>query len=263
MQFLTSVLKDLIVSVVGIILGGLGKIGYDRLIRHRRNRAFSNLLNFDKGEIVIIHSALYDRSREAYNYPSCDMVSARRFANLFETAGKKEGPDFTIEPESRFLTLKGEVDPKDLGRNLILLGGPKRNKVALEVLKRSARQRYDMDLDDAGENRLYDSRTRNHLTSTRDDRNKPESTGDNDNDESIGYDYGLIMSMKNPFRSDRGVLVVAGIHGPGTIGAATYISDRGNLSNLSRRRGKDGIIQEVVCVRYIVKSDIIVEISLV
>lgn len=260
MDFIQAVASEFIAGLLGTLLGILFKIGFDRVIRRRRAQTIRSFLNFPQGEIVIVHSALFDSSRHSYNYPSCDMVSSRRLSGLLESIGLKEGQDFSVAPESNFLTSKGEVNLESLRCNLILLGGPKRNKITAEILKGSVKPRYDMHLDESGENVLYDSFTRNHLKASRDDPQFRSQS--DDNDEGYGYDYGLVMTMANPLNLDHGVLIIAGIHGPGTIGASTFITDKKSVAlMISKRHG--GVIQEVVYAKYACKTDRIIEVSMI
>lgn len=258
MDFLRSLSEEILAGLIGTLLGFLGKTGLDFFTKRRKDKAFQTFLGFPPGEILIIHSALFDPSRGSYNYPSCDMISSRRIANLLEMIGKRENRDFRIAPESSYLTPEGAVDPEVLNYNLVLLGGPKRNKVTREVLKMAAKLRYDMQLDAKGENRLYDRRAKHEFRSSRDLAPSPAQPADEDLEGTNGYDYGLIMSMPNPLHLDRGVLLLAGLHGIGTVGAASYISERRRLQELARKR-QGGVIQEVVYVKYITGSERITE----
>jgi hypothetical protein len=262
MEFLESISIEILVGFIGTLLGYLGKVGLDFVVKLRRNRAFLRFLNFPKGEIIIVHSALFDPSRASYNYPSCDMISARRIANLLESAGMKEGLDFKVTPEANCLESDGSVNPGMLNHNLILLGGPKRNKVTLDVLQRAAKLRFQMGLDNSGENQLYDDATKNYLISSRDDPDHYHQANASSTDQSIEYDYGLIWSMNNPHHLYQRILLLAGIHGPGTIGTVTYISSSDNLATLSLKR-EGGVIQAVIQTKYIANTDDIKEISLI
>jgi hypothetical protein len=221
----------------------------------------ADIFIYDLLEIITILSESSNADQIFIPISKLISLSKRRVANMLEMVGMKEGHDFRITPESDCLTPKGVVDPEVLKYNLVLLGGPKRNKVTHEILKRSAKLRYDMQLDSTGENRFYDRVAKHEFRASRDD---PVHSGIDDNsyDGSVGCDYGLIMSMPNPLHLDRGVLLLAGIHGPGTAGAALYISDRSHLAELCRRR-KGGIIQEAVCVKHSAGADRIIEVSLI
>lgn len=253
MPFMQSISEQILAGLAGTIIGYIGKVSYDNLIKFRKNRAFIKFLDFPKSNIVIIHSALYDDSRNSYNYPSCDMISARQIANLLEAANKKETIDFRIEPETNCMDAKGTVVSEILKCNLILLGGPKRNKITNQILTNTKIDfRYKMTLDpSSGENQIVDKMTGNHYNPK-----EGETT-----DERI--DYGLIMTMRNPLNSERGVLMVAGIHGPGTIGSSKFISKRENLVTLSRKR-KGGAVQEIIqTTHYTDKTDNVKDICLI
>lgn len=260
MQFFRSVSEELVAGLIGTALGFIGKFGLDWFVRRRKERITLNFFGFPKGKILIIHSALFDSSRDAYNYPSCDMISARRIANMLEEVGKKEGLDFSIAPESDFLTRQGTIDPEVLKFNLILLGGPKRNKATKIVLEKAAKLRYMMSQDETGENRIYDSVTQYALIPSRDRRDHLPDAVEGDESDLFAFDYGLIMSTPNPLHMDRGVLLVAGIHGPGTVGAATFLADKGHLAEMAKRR-VGGVMQQVVCAKYAVGADRVVDVT--
>lgn len=260
MDFIRSVSAELIAGLIGTLLGFLAKNGLDAIIKLRRDRVVLRFLGLSNGETVIVHSAIFDKDRDGYNYPSCDQVAARYIANLLESIGMKEGSDFSIEPEPSFLTPEGSVDTAVLSRNLILLGGPKRNRLADDILGASAKLRYDMRLHTSGENELYDRRTRHFLQASRDAREYQPA--DDKPTTAVAHDYGLIVSMPNPLHLDRGVVIIAGLHGPGTVGAAQFVSHQDHLKELNRRR-KGGVIQEVVYVEHKTGSDEILQVSLI
>lgn len=271
MAFLGDLSKDVISGLIGTLIGFVGKILIDFYIKHQKNRIIKEFFGFPvekiPGKIIIVHSALFDESRISYNYPSCDMISARKIANLLEAVGKKEGSDFVVLPEANCLTLQGSVDASIYNNNLILLGGPKRNKLVAEVLKKSIKPRYDMYKDTFDQNVLYDDRTRHYLVSSRDETKVIVDVNESSNiveksHQNEGHDYGLIMSVPNPVNLEYGVLILAGIHGPGTVGAAHYISNKDNLQDLSRRR-KGNIIQEVVGVDYDLATEQVIDVSII
>ena len=51
------------------------------------------------------------------------------------------------------------------------------------------------------------------------------------------FDYGLIASLPSPFNPSRRLIILAGIHGTGTVGAAQFLATGKGLQDISKRRG--------------------------
>jgi hypothetical protein len=64
-----------------------------------------------------------------------------------------------------------------------------------------------------------------------------------------GYDWGLITSFANPYNSSYRIVLLAGIHGTGTVGAADHVCDLTELRKLVSRTDSDAIC-DVVRVNY-------------
>jgi hypothetical protein len=254
-DFFSGVVGSTASGVIGLGIGYLGRAGYDRHRRRRKTAAVRELFGSGNARIRVVHSAIFDAGRSAFNYPSSDSRAARHVAHLLEVAGLREGPDFLIQPDIDLPRhANGELAPALWDENLVFLCGPKRNAVLREtiipVLPPSVR--YQLGVDPVtGENVLTDRKREVTLVSSRD---APGSTSN--------FDYGLIVSVPNPMNAARRLVLLCGVHGTGTLGVAEFISELKNLDKLVNR-GESGVIAEVVRADYSHDPDIIDHVELV
>lgn len=259
MDLIRGVVENLIAGLVGAVLGYFAKIGWDRFKKAQRSKTILDIFNAAHGCTLIIHSATYDESRHAYAFPYCDTKASRIIASLFESIGQKEGIDFKILPDYDLMLADGTIDPTIMNNNLVLICSPKRNRITKLILSKSPNLRYSMEIDKVtGEIILYDEVRHNILSPSSNphflDQGSPKPI-------EKGYDYGMIASMPNPINLTRNVVILAGIHGSGTLGAAMLVGDENFRSELCRRR-KNSIIQEVVIAKYEDEVEKIIETSL-
>lgn len=258
MPFLGSLFTEVLAGLIGTSLGFMLKIGIDRYRALRRNKHIVEFFKPDSGKIAIIHSSIYDIDRKAYNVPASDTVSVRKLSSMLENAGYSEGKEFFIAPDIDFLTDDGDIHPKAMNYNLILTCAPKRNKVTEHILEHSASLRYQMTTDpETNENLLFDTRVEQYLRSSRD----IVHTHDTESHTIRGYDFGLIVSMPNPIKRIHNVVILAGIHGAGTIGCSMLVTDTEQLKELCRRR-RGNIIAEIVRAEFVDDYENIVNYSL-
>jgi hypothetical protein len=104
-------------------------------------------------------------------------------------------------------------------------------------------------------NILRDNRRNHPLRSSREDPGLESTVTDR-------YDYGLILSAKDVIHPGTTVTLLAGIHGTGTLGCATFLREARNIRELLRRRS-NGIIAEAVRVDYGEDTESIVDVKLV
>ncbi|BCB91032.1 hypothetical protein Psuf_083450 [Phytohabitans suffuscus] len=150
--------------------------------------------------------------------------------------GLREGQDFTIHPDrpDRQLPLD-ELS----GLNVILLCGPARNAI-FDKVAAILPMRYSMTVGNDGRNVLMDRRREQRMLSSR-------QAGDS----AMGpaHDWGLVASLPSPFNLGKRLVVLAGVHGTGTVGAAEFVADLSNLRTLiGKREGET--VSEVVRVDY-------------
>ncbi|HTG35113.1 MAG TPA: hypothetical protein VLB76_19525 [Thermoanaerobaculia bacterium] len=263
-----NTLKDLaedIGKLIGahVLAGTLGAGGgyclrllQDSRKARRVNASIKDFFGLKSAQVLIVHSAVLDASRQAYNLPSCDTRAARVIAHLLETAGRIEGKSFLILPEGDFTSRFGQlVDAADY--DLVFLCGPKRNHLVSEVLLMAPHLRYQLSCSpETGDNVLFDRERNSQLVSSRDLSSEAATTAH------VAYDFGLLLSMPSPLNMDRQLVILAGIHGTGTLGAAEYLSDPDNVRSLCRRR-QHGIVQEVVRAEYKADPELIAKLVIV
>lgn len=222
----SSDLHDLLINLAAWVVGlglGLGytffKRGYDRRSLKKSIREF-----FGPGRrFLIIHSAINDNGE--WNYPATDTKAARRLASMFEAAGLREGEHFNIGPA------KWVNDPlhpafRLEANNLVLLCGPARNMIFRRFVSAEGGHKYYMTFEeidhDKAVNVLMD-RTGTRFRSSRE-------VGRRANGED--YDQALVSSFPNPADASLRVVLLAGIHGTGTVAAAEQVSDTGKLKDI-------------------------------
>ncbi|MDG4822485.1 hypothetical protein O7635_11555 [Asanoa sp. WMMD1127] len=229
-------LVDVLVNLGCAAFGAAVSTGTGRTRRWLRQRSRDESVRKFFGtpaRVIIIHSAVFDEPEQAWNYPATDTKAARALATLLEAAGMHEGVDFTVVPD-RSVAINAEL----WRNNLVLLCGPARNAV-LDEIAPSLSMRYTMTVGADGRNVLTDHERETRMLSSREGGSPNNSN----------YDYGLIASLPNPRQPLRRVVVLAGIHGTGTVGASGFVTDPGNLKTLNDR-ATDGIVSEVVRVDY-------------
>lgn len=254
--FLESLSSDVVTGVIALPVGYYTRVGVVKVRDRLRARDVIDLFGLQTGPVTIVHSVIYDERRNAYNFPSSDSRASRIIAQLFDSANRREGADFFVEPESEIL-IGDQVDPRIWRRNLVLLCGPKRNAAVAEALARlPAGLNYTMGVDPVSDrNTLRDNRRNQLLKSSREDTNLGGTVDGR-------YDYGLILSARNLIHPGATVTILAGIHGTGTLGCASFLNDPRNIHELLRRR-RNEVIAEVIRVDYGNELESIVDTTLV
>jgi hypothetical protein len=242
--FFDSVTGNVITGIIALPIGAAAQAGYSYGTARFRSRPTVDLFGIKTGPVTIIHSTIFDSARVAYNYPSADARSSRGLARLLSDAHRREDHDFFVRADVDVIKSQ-RVDPSLWRGNLILLCGPKRNPVVAEALSRlpPSRLKYTMSVDTDTNLTVLRDNVRNHwLRSSLEEAQLGHATDDK-------YDYGLILSVRNPFHSNTTVTILAGLHGTGTIGCVDFLNDRKNVRKLLQKRD-NGVICEVVKVTY-------------
>jgi hypothetical protein len=244
---MNSALSSLSLNLLAAAIGWLAAIGFAALRRlwqrRRRVRAFGDFFG-TSGRLLVIHSAVLDElstdndgsvaGNSVYNYPATDIRAARCLVRLFESVGLEEGANFDVFPDIRVKSERALWD-----KDIVLLCGPARNHVLRDL--GPIRMRYTMEVDQSGFNVLKDTlRGEQQMFASRE---LAQRTKDGD------FDYGLVASLPNPNNQTRKLVILAGIHGTGTVGAAQFVTSDGELRKMGMRR-QDGVVSEVVKVLY-------------
>jgi hypothetical protein len=243
-----STVYQVLLNLVAAAIGWLASITFNALkrqrIRNRRLRAFCDFFG-SSGHLLVIHSAVLDAPTSnavgvpmdypVYNYPATDIRATRLLARLFESVGLKEGIGFTVLPDIRV-----KADGALWNSDIVLLCGPARNHVFRDLCP-VIQMRYIMEVDAQGSNVLRDTlRGRQQLLASR-ELPQPTSEGD--------FDYGLLASLPNPYNQSRRVVILAGIHGTGTVGAAQFLSTGKGLQEVSKKK-QSQVVSELVKASY-------------
>jgi len=226
----------LIAATVGVGV----KTAWDRLRRRHANRGIAQLMGPGPAPVVVVGSSILDEKRSDYLWPACDWRAAMRVGDLLRSIGEEEGEGFSFQADNQFVTVSDPA-PEDVsraakGKNLVLLGGPKHNSITrmvLETAKAYLRYQYRQDTED-GPWYLYDTVVAGRIELEEDDE----------------ADRGLLVSLPSPFDPDRRVLVLAGVHGSGTLGAAQILTDPRMRDALLASRMANHVIETVVAVHY-------------
>lgn len=250
------IIGAIISGIIGVLIAYLVKIIIDIYRNRKRNKFVVEFFGIKKGiRTRIVHSSIFDTARNAYSLPACDMRVTSSVVSLLESMDLKEGIDFVINADTELMDANNDFIPEVMQENLILICGPKRNKLTAKMLDRLPSLHYQLSKDQNDNNVIYDSIRGTYLISSQD-------MNINSNQAILaGHDFGIIISTPDPANNNRNIVVLAGIHGSGTLGAGMFISNTDNLRELCRRR-QNGLIQEVVAANYKGHLDNVVNVKL-
>jgi hypothetical protein len=199
-------------SAIGDILLGLGTalIGYliGRLwltfvVRRRfwRAREFWQPVLDGHFQIVISRFAIEGFREPTGVVGGGDAIANRLLGDLFRDIGLER-------PKSVYVD-EAELDR---GQNLIVLGGPRENRVALEAL---ARIKPGLSIVDPGPGIPMQVESASGLAQDHDaGLSREVFVADPSPDQMT--DYGVILRARNPFKQDRAMVVIQGCYGYGT-----------------------------------------------
>ncbi|WOX12156.1 hypothetical protein [Streptomyces sp. N50] len=193
-------------------------------------------------KILVVHSSIYDEPERAYNYPATDTRSARILAQFFEESNLREGLDFTIIPDRRVVS---ESMLRD--NNVVALCGPARNSCYRRLASAPSSMRYELTENpnpNGRGNLLRDNLRNTRIYSSRQDVSERGVTEDSH------FDYGLVASLPNLRNPSKRLVLLAGIHGSGTVAATQFVANSENLRLLQHRQ-QAGVICEVLHVKYL------------
>lgn len=227
----SSDLKDLSINLlaglIGVCVGFLFGYVKKKYREKSLNKAFCAF--FGEGRrFLIIHSAIFDEDESAWNYPATDTKAARRLARMFESVGLREGKDFDIAP-ARWVKDNDNDKYSLTGKNLVLLCGPVRNEIFRRFMPNERTLAYSMvvERDDKGkEINVLKDQFGNQFRSSR-------QAGPGVNGEE--FDWAIVSSFPSPRDSSLRIVLLAGVHGTGTVGAAEQVSE---LTKLKEIMGK-------------------------
>lgn len=156
---------------------------------------------------------------------------------LFESAGLREGQDLTVYP---YRPDRGLLPVNLSETNIVLLCGPARNNAYEKITAGAQPMRYSRTVGSDEKNVLKDGHRNQQLLASRESLDASSGSA---------YDYGLVASLPSPYNSSKRLVILAGIHGTGTVGAAEFVADPANVRILNGR-WDGGTISEIIRVDY-------------
>jgi hypothetical protein len=182
-DFLVEIVAGGLLSAAALSSGFL----LARYRRFRRRGDLGALFGLGFSSLRIVHSAIFDPTRNAYNWPASDVRAVRYLTGALEAAGYQGDADFGVVGEPEVVDLP-DAEHELWQGSMILLCGPKRNKLTAKALDLCPTQNYSMEVDEQShENILRDLRREVVLLSTQDSA-FPEEAQD-------PHDYGYILSF--------------------------------------------------------------------
>ncbi len=231
-----DVFNFLMENSVWAAIGFTAKWMYDKSRKMRVNKYIKEFFGLRGREIVICHTASVAAPHRP-DIPLADVQAAYRLASFLEGTKIVAHHNIQVIPYFELLRPDGLIRDEFKNCNLLIIGGPRHNKAADMIFQKSHNLRYRMIFDPhAGTHYIQDTVTQNEIRSTSD------SVGQ-------GRDFGLILSLPNPLNSSQHVVLLAGIHGSGTLGAERIVSNPKELKELCHSR-RNGIIERILLADY-------------
>ncbi len=150
-------------------------------------------------------------------------------------------PTITYANEGKKLNIHMHEYHTEFDRNLLLVGGPRRNNFTDYFLKETEL---------VNECSFIEWKLR---------FGEEEYEAKTDEENHIQQDYGLILKAPNPLKTENVVMIVAGCRAFGTGGAASLISNRNTIQTIIEDLGKDNCKAFKILVSVSVRNDIIVK----
>lgn len=190
-------------------------------------------------------------SAEQINLMLSDFPEEANYANpAFEGSVGAIGtlaPAITLANEGKTLTIHMHRFQIDFNGNLLLVGGPKRNRVTKFFLEETALK----------EEATFDG------WKLKFDGNESEALFSDSNGLHILNDYGLLLKAPNPLDTRNTVMIIAGCRAFGTGGAASIVADEKMSEDIVEKLGEDKCEFFKAIVSVLVLNDVIAKRELV
>jgi hypothetical protein len=237
------ILSEAIAFVVGFVAALLGTLAYELLRIWWARHPIGSALNFDhQHDAVFVYPLrVVDKPILVPRIAIEDFIAVNDMQRMLVSAG------WSIER----IRMKDEtqLQPQERQLNLVILSAPWRNTITKEALNalRPLLDKYEIGAEQApdGTRRVL-FRGGAFVSPTYEQERKLEQEG---KQASAGplEDYALVLKVRNPWNHGASMVVVMGLRGIGTWGAAVHLRDQ--ASQIGRRtKGQD--FGMVVKVRY-------------
>jgi hypothetical protein len=251
-QWLANSFFTIVLGLITLVLGYCARLAQEWARGSLQRRSLGQFFGIPDTPVTIVHGAIYDEGRKAFNFAAVDQEAAKLVADLFQQFHLREGKDYEIiyepDPRSDAGEAVAELSSADTARyerlwkrNLVLIGGPRRNAVLDSLVPHLGTLPLQISLDRKSRKTILRHVKMEHqLTPSRDDSRKPD--GDN-------YDYAIVASLPNPHNAQHRLVILAGVHGTGTIAAGRFVSKLDNIKLLNKQV-RDGVIAEALKARF-------------
>ncbi len=242
------IVEGVLISVIGA--GVFALLVYflrPRVLHYLTKRPHKKLFGFKENERVLIvlparktssdEKGLLKSIRIAFE----DMVALAYIERMLLLAGISENR-IKIRQHKTF----GKVNTGDLLENLVLICSPKSNPITkkyLDKITNSTPLKWTIEEDKNGQMYIDKHPGRRPSPSYEQESNNGEEC--NDVDTSRFDDIALVVRANNPFKAGKKVLIIAGMRGIGTWGAAKYLRNNYRKINTLFKGGDFALIVSV------------------
>ncbi len=177
--------------------------------------------NFDSIPTAIISSTLKSQSRGEFVY-AASAGETYALLDLNDFFCSMESP-----PEISFhLSVESQITESLEQSNLILVGGPERNKITREVLGEFRKQKISLIWDINEQSEVFNIEN-------------PEKIYQYQKYDDYSIDYALITKHRNPFDHDKKVVILAGCRAIGTAAAARFLVNNRIMKAIEQQYGSE------------------------
>jgi len=231
--------------ILGVTASLVGTLIYQKYIESKKNRPLRELLNFGNDDPIIF--VFPPRSSEKWKtiLPWLSAEDSLAINNISRLLAKLE-----IKNEIRF-SYSDKLNETDKRMNVISICASRRNSFTESILNMENRIRpHFFNFSGKDKDYLIKNKYMQFISNSYTQIEKYDSNGTPVSAQVI-TDVAIISKFRNPLNAANKVLVLAGIRGIGTWGAAEMF--RKNWQRIYKEKGekKDGDFSAVVSVKYI------------
>jgi hypothetical protein len=241
---------EFFISIIGGVISGIIATHlYYKVKQKQENRPLNNLLNFGNDELIFVFSHREHVPQQSVlpRTSTEDFLAMNNIISALLKIGWKT--KISVRDTSR-------LSPADRNHNIVSVCSSKSNSFTKLVLEEYAKRHNNIfhfdKIEDLNQWKISDG-VANYPSPSFEQINKYLAQGVNITEQEID-DVALIAKITNPWNAANKILIVAGIRGIGTWGAAECIKKKWeqiyNLKSDKNSYRKDGDFAAVVSVKY-------------
>lgn len=214
-----NIISNVVSYPITFLLGFISGRMYVWMRGLRRKKYLKKIFASSNGKIVLCHTALKDQNGR-YDVPLGDLQVCLKIKMELIHAGLTEEKNVLLVPHFDFYdqTISSLHDDADC---LIIVGGPKHNKIAEYFFSHHAPDtRYMMEHDTTEDKNIIRDTTTGNII-----REQPKTT-------TSGKDFGIFISTPVDFKGFKRCVTLLGIHGSATMGIMQELFKKENLRKL-------------------------------